>query len=67
MKFKNNNDNTKNISAFVCEVEVDDGQKQYYRAFAETAEQARRKIAGQFPSCCVGSAIPYKEWLAINK
>lgn len=57
----------KTIKAFICLVENLDGNKQPKRVFAETAIEAKQQLTKEFTDCCVGEAIPYTEYVKMNR
>lgn len=53
---------TKEIKAFVCEVETFEENKEVKRVFATNADEARQKLTNEYPNCYVSPAITYKEY-----
>ena len=51
------------MKAFICMIEMYDGKKQPMRVFAESKEEARKKLIEQFPQCYVSKAITAKEYV----
>lgn len=50
------------MKAFICVVEMYDGKKQPMRVFAESREEARKKLIKQFPRCYISEAMTTKEY-----
>ena len=50
------------MKAFICMIEMYDGKKQPWRIFAESKEEARKKLIRQFPQCYVSEAMTTKEY-----
>lgn len=50
------------MKAFICMVEMYDGKKIPWRIFAESKEEARKKLIRQFPQCYVSEAMTIKEY-----
>lgn len=53
---------TKEIKAFVCEVEIFEGNKEFKRVFATNADEAKQKLIKEYPNRYVSPAITYKEY-----
>lgn len=50
------------MKAFICMVEIYDGERIPWRIFADTKEEARKKLIEQFPQCYVSEAITTAEY-----
>ena len=50
------------MKAFICMIEMYDEKKQPMRVFADTKEEARKKLIEQFPQCYVSEAMTTKEY-----
>ncbi len=50
------------MKVFICMVEMYDGKKQPMRVFADTKEEARKKLIEQFPQCYVSETMTTKEY-----
>lgn len=50
------------MKAFICMIEMYDGKKQPMRVFAESKEEARKKLIEQFPQYYVSEAMTTAEY-----
>lgn len=50
------------MKEFICMIEMYDGKKQPWSVFADTKEEARKKLIRQFPQCYVSKAMTTEEY-----
>ena len=55
------------MQAFICIIEKYNGSKMPARTFAESKEEARKRLIEQFPKCYVSEALTMKEYEVTKK